>query len=543
MLAGGWPRLRSQLSLSIALGLGCSGGNFIEAPDTSTTSSESGDPCPEGTLGCPCGQASVCGVGLECVDGVCAEPDDDDDETGECTQLGCPCVESEDCDEGLWCFDGSCIVQACGDGSLDPGEICDDSNAIEGDGCDNDCSLTQILELALGGVHSCALIEHGRVRCWGHNGAGQIGYGTTDDVGNDEPPSSAGDLPLPAAIDLEAGAVHTCALFETGDVRCWGFNTSGQLGLGNTATVSAIGDDETLEGLAKVELIAPANEIGVGVLQTCVRVVGQLRCWGGGAYGQLGLAGIANVGDNELPLDVPAVMIGGEPINLAVGGSHGCAILATGALRCWGRNDTGQLGLGNPANVGDNEHPLAVPEVSAISPTAPRGTTIVDIAAGLAHTCMLLSTGEVICWGLGSSGQLGLGSATTWGDGPGEVPASLVSIQLGGPATALAVGYLHNCALLEGGSVRCWGSSESGQLGNGDEEFVGLTDVPADREVVALPRPVVSIAAGGAHTCVVFDDQQVSCWGSNQYGQLGYGHTDGIGDDEPPMVAGFVDLL
>jgi cysteine-rich repeat protein len=521
--------------------LGCNPGNITEAPDTGATSSESSEDCPSGTLGCACAPVAKCEPGLECVDGVCAEPDPG--ETGECSSLGCDCVDDEGCDEELWCFEGGCIADECGDGNLDPGEVCDDANLIEGDGCDNDCTYTRVLELALGGVHTCALIEQGRIRCWGHNGGGQLGYGINDDVGNDETPSSAGDLPLPAAVDIEAGGAHSCAVFENGDVRCWGFNTSGQLGLGNSAMTSAIGDDETLEGLPKIDLIAPANEVGVGVLQTCARVVGQLRCWGAGAYGQLGLAGIANIGDDEVPLAVPAVMLGGEPVRLSIGGSHGCAIMANGTLRCWGRNDTGQLGLGHAANVGDNEHPGAVPEVDVISPMLPSETSIVDIAAGLGHSCALLSSGDVVCWGAGTSGQLGQGSATTWGDNVGEVPSSLRPIQIGGPAVALAVGYVHSCVILEGGSLRCWGSSESGQLGHGDEEFVGLSNLPLDRPVVALPQPVVFVAAGGAHTCVVFEDQQVSCWGSNQYGQLGYGHTDTIGDDEPPMIAGYVKLL
>jgi cysteine-rich repeat protein len=548
VLAGAWPSWGSSLSLVLVLGLGCNGGNIIEAPDTGTTvATESGDVCPSGTLGCPCTLDGGCESGLECMAGVCAEPPAET-ETGECFELGCACVEGEEptCSEGLICFDGSCVVDNCGDGVLDePIEVCDDGNAIAGDGCDTDCSRTQMLALALGGVHGCALIEEGRIRCWGHNGGGQIGYGAvaSGNIGDDELPSSAGDLPLPAAVAVVAGGAHTCAVFENGDARCWGFNTSGQLGLGNSAMVAAIGDDEPLEGLAKVELVAPVNEIGLGVVHTCVRVSGQLRCWGAGAYGDLGLAAVANVGDNELPLDVPAVMFGGEPVALAIGGYHGCAILATGKLRCWGRNDTGQLGLGNGAHVGDNEHPIAVPEVDAISPNLPPDTGIVDITAGLSHTCMLLTTGDVICWGAGNLGQLGQANNQSWGDALAETPANLSPIQLGGPAIAIAAGYLHTCALLDGGAVRCWGSSDSGQLGNGDEEFVGLTNVPVDREPVSLPGPVISIAAGGAHTCVVLEEQQVMCWGSNEYGQLGYGHTDGIGDDELPSVAGFVEVL
>jgi cysteine-rich repeat protein len=532
------PSRRLPSWLLLVLGLGCNT-TIAEAPDTGT-STETGDPCLTGSLGCPCTAGGGCDPGLECTAGVCAEPSS---ETGTCSQLGCDCVDDDGCDDELVCLEGSCTIDTCGDAAVDPAESCDDGNQIDGDGCDNDCSLTQVLELALGGVHTCALIEQGRIRCWGHNGSGQIGYGFIGNIGDDETPSSVGDLPLPAAVDLEAGGAHTCAVFENGDARCWGLNTSGQLGLGNSAMLGAIGDDEPLDGLAKVDLVAPANELGLGVLQTCARVSGMLRCWGGGAYGQLGLAAVANIGDNELPLAVPAVMLGGEPVTLAIGGSHGCAIMATGALRCWGRNDTGQLGLGLAGHVGDNEHPLALPEVDAISLNFPPETSIVDITAGLSHSCMLLSTGDVICWGAGNLGQLGQANGLTWGDVASETPANLSPIQLGGVATAIAAGYLHTCALLEGGVVRCWGSSDSGQLGNGDEEFVGLTDVPVARDPVTLPSPVIGIAGGGAHTCVVFDDQRVTCWGSNQYGQLGYGHADTIGDDELPSVAGFVPLL
>lgn len=549
MLAGASPSCGSRwvLGLVLGVGLGCNGGNITEAPDTGTTvATESGDACMAGTLGCACSPGGVCDPDLACLAGICT-PLPDETETGECVELGCACDDADQdaCADGLVCFDGSCVVDNCGDGVLDLIETCDDGNAIDGDGCDVDCSRTQMLALSLGGVHTCALIEKGRIRCWGHNGGGQIGYGpgVVTNLGDDELPSSAGDLPLPAAVEVQAGGAHTCAVFENGDVRCWGFNTSGQLGLGNSAMITAVGDDEPLEGLAKVELVAPANEVGVGVLQTCARVVGQLRCWGAGVYGQLGLAAVANIGDNELPLDVPAVMLGGEPVVLAIGGYHGCAILATGTLRCWGRNDTGQLGLANNANVGDNEHPITAPEVMAIPASLPPETTIVDIVAGLTHTCMLLSTGDVICWGAGNVGQLGQANNQAWGDGLAETPANLSPIQLGGPALALAAGYLHTCALLDGGAVRCWGSSDNGQLGNGDEEFVGLTNVPSDRVPVSLPGPVVGIGAGGAHTCVVFEDQTIACWGSNEYGQLGYANTEAIGDDELPSVAGFVEVL
>lgn len=546
-----WMTLVASIAsiTSIMVGpFGCNSQQFTEVADTgeSGSGSSSDGGCVIGSLGCECTPGGGCDPELECMAGLCGEPvvsEEEEEETGTCVGLDCPCDDDDECDEGQLCIEGNCELDTCGDGQLDPGEACDDLNGIEGDGCDNDCTLTEIIELSLGGVHSCALIEGGRIRCWGHNGAGQTGYGENQDIGDNELPSMVPDLPLPAAIDIAAGGAHTCAVFENGDVRCWGFNTSGQLGYGDSLGQPAIGDDETLEGLAVVDLIASANEIDAGVLQTCVRVAGQLRCWGAGAYGQLGLIGITNVGDDELPLDVPAVTLGGEPVKLGVDGAHGCAIMASGALRCWGRGDSGQLGYGSTANIGDNEAPADAGSLELIPPDLPVDTTIVDVGVGLAHSCALLSSGEVLCWGASLSGQLGRGSSAAWGNLAGQTPSLLQPIELGGPAVALAVGYQHSCVILEDGAVRCWGDAGSGQLGNGDEEDVGLVNVPADRDPAQLGGPAKQIAAGGAHTCAVLEGEGVICWGTNQFGQLGYGFTHTIGDDELPEVAGLIELF
>ncbi len=537
---------RTPRALAIAAALlACT--PFLEGQGEGGSESESdsgseGPSCEIGSLACSCTAGGGCDPGLECVAGLCSEPLGEG-ETGPCTELGCACEGPGDCDPGLVCAAGVCEPDSCGDGVVDPNETCDDGNGILGDGCDNDCTRTEILDIAAGGVHTCALIEGGRIRCWGHNGAGQIGYGDSEDIGDDEHPASAGDLPLPAATALMAGGGHTCALFEDQNLRCWGFNANGQLGYGNSFTVFALGDDESIEGLAAVELISAVDEVGVGVIQTCVRTAGQLRCWGAGAFGQLGLGSTFNVGDDELPLDLPAVMLGGEPVALGIGGAHGCAILAGGGVRCWGRNDFGQLGLGTNIHVGDDEAPASVPELDVRPPTISPNASVVDVGAGLNHSCALFSTGEVLCWGANEVGQLGQGNNITWGDQPGEVPAALTPIELGGFATALSVGYQHSCALIDGGAVRCWGDAAGGQLGYGDEDPVGLAILPGDRDPVETGANVVRVSAGGAHTCVILEDSGVMCWGSNEYGQLGYGFSESIGDDEIPIIAGTVELL
>ena len=381
------------------------------------------------------------------------------------------------------------------------------------------------------------------MRCWGSNSTGQIGLGEFANLADDEPITTAVDLPLPPVVDIAAGAAHTCAVLDSGDLRCWGFNTSGQLGLGNTAALLSLGDDEAIDTGGPTDLSGTVAQAGLGIVQTCARVAGELRCWGGGTYGQLGLMSLATIGDDEVPLSVDPVMLGAEPLDLAIGGAHGCALVTGGQLRCWGRADSGQLGYANPDNIGDDEHPVSAGIVNVIPADLPPDTEIVDIGAGSEYTCALLSTGQVLCWGSAEFGETGQGNVNNWGDQPGEFPAALTPIELGGVVTQIGVGFQHSCVLLEEGDVRCWGSSSAGQVGYANEESVGDDESPADRGPVQLGAPAIGVWAGGAHSCALLDNHEIICWGSNEFGQLGYGHTIGIGDDEVPEVAGSYSLF
>jgi len=168
---------------------------------------------------------------------------DTDTDTGPCEAVGCPCLAPTDCTEGLACIDELCTEPVCGDGEVHGDEECDDSNAEMSDGCDNDCTYTEILDLSAGGTHTCVLIEGGQVKCWGANTWGQLGLGHTLTIGDDETPSQAQSitLPLPAIQIATALGEHTCALLSDMRVRCWGNNESGALGYGHTLN---IGDDE-----------------------------------------------------------------------------------------------------------------------------------------------------------------------------------------------------------------------------------------------------------------------------------------------------------
>ena len=460
---------------------------------------------------------------------------------GTCAQEGCSCGGPGACDPGLYCFEGSCIVGVCGDATTQGPEDCDDGNAVDGDGCDSDCSFTEVMAIAASRRNSCALIEGGRVRCWGANDVGQLGYGNVQTIGDDESPAAAGDVMLPEfAVELALGDVHGCVRMVDKGLRCWGSAAGGRLGFGNG---NDIGDDETPLATTDVPVGNDVVGLAAGASHNCARFGGgQLRCWGVGLGGRLGYGNLENIGDDELPADAGDVMVGGPVLAQAAGDAHTCAIMVSGAVRCWGTGAGGRLGYGNTSDIGDNESPASAGEVSAVPQGLPPVTPVTALALGSDMSCARFEGGAVSCWGGNGSGQLGRGDSQSIGDD--ELPSVQQPMALPGPALAIAAGRAHVCALLEGGDVLCWGENGSGQLGLGHTQNIGDDELPTAGGFVDLGGPAVAVTAGGDHSCALLGmSNEVLCWGENLDGQLGLGHTETIGDDEVPSDAGPIALF
>jgi alpha-tubulin suppressor-like RCC1 family protein len=395
-------------------------------------------------------------------------------------------------------------------------------------------TFPRMVALSAGGAHTCAKLFNGsHLRCWGAGSDGKLGYGGTRNVGDDMVPSAAGDVPVGGVVtQVSAGSSHTCALLVGGAVRCWGNGANGRLGYGNT---NSIGDNEAPSVAGNVNIGGIAIQIAAGGAHTCALLAnGVVRCWGDGTYGQLGYGNTNTIGDNETPgsLGVDVNLGGITATQIAAGGSHTCALMITGAVRCWGRGASGQLGYGNTNNIGDNETPASAGNVNVGGPVS-------QIAAGDAHTCALLTaTGGVRCWGDGASGRLGYANTNNIGDN--ETPLSAGSVSVGA-ATQVAAGGAHTCAILQNGSVRCWGLGANGQLGYGNVVDIGDNEGPSSVGAVSLLDLTVSqIVAGWRHTCVLTNAGRVQCWGGNLGGQLGYGNSNSIGDTETPALAGTI---
>ena len=357
-------------------------------------------------------------------------------------------------------------------------------------------TFLRALAAGAGVHHTCAVSSHGGVRCWGGNGLGELGDGST--IPSAYPVTVSG---LPDTIDeLSCGGYHACVSAPVEGISCWGSNDRGQLGDGTVADrVSAVG---------VVGISGTATMLSGGGYHTCALVSsGEVECWGGNQYGQLGQGsadGPETCGSSACstaPVGITSIAGAGA---ITCGLHHSCALIPGSGVRCWGRNSYGQLGDGTYT---DSSVPVVAAGISG---------EITSISAGYFHTCAVDSGGGVICWGANAYGQLGDG---TYEDR--QTPVPVTGFASGGIA-AVSAGYRHTCGLTESGGVKCWGDNSSGQLGDGT--YSGSL-VPVD--VSGLLSGVVEVRAGYRHTCAVTSRGEMLCWGRNDEGQLGNGEYAG----------------
>jgi alpha-tubulin suppressor-like RCC1 family protein len=356
-------------------------------------------------------------------------------------------------------------------------------------------------DVAAGRNHTCAVRANGTVSCWGSNSSGQIGLGT---IGGNRPTPFT--IPnLPNAVGVATGEAHTCALLADGTVKCWGLNTTGQLGDGTLLNRPA---PVPVNGVTNAIAIAAGGALGSS--HTCALLAdGTAKCWGANGSGQLGTG---NTIQSSLPITVSGLS---NAVSIAVGETHTCALVAVGVPFCWGFNGSGQLGDGTLSSQN-------LPKLVSLD-------NAVAIAGGNVHTCALRADGSTWCWGGNLLGQLGINSIVS----PQRLPRLVVDSTnaLVNSSVAMAGGFGHSCALTVGGGARCWGDNTAGQLGNG-------TTSPSTTPVVvgsflqgigiSLFRPLggtVAVTTGRRHSCALISSGAVTCWGENIFNQLGNNST------------------
>jgi alpha-tubulin suppressor-like RCC1 family protein len=335
--------------------------------------------------------------------------------------------------------------------------------------------------------HACALLDSGDVKCFGERepGYGGCGYDEAENVGTEMgsiselPPVNLGTKPdgtKRTAVALGGGTIHSCAILDTlpGDLKCWGGNQNGVLGQ----------DDKNQWGKDGVHLMADLQPINLGEGRTAASVCG--------------------------------------------GGAHTCALLDNNKVKCWGDKSMGALGTGNTNHVGSvGKDPFgyastAMADLDYVFLGTDR--TAVSLACGMYHTCVIMDNGKVKCWGYNYDGQLGQDDTTDRGMVAGDMEA-LQPVNLGAGYTAVGIsaGQTHTCAILSTGKLKCWGGNTYGQLGVDDKTKRGNT-----AGSMAALQPVnlgtaLTVQCAAYHTCAILDNLDLKCWGN--VGGLGYKST------------------
>lgn len=399
-------------------------------------------------------------------------------------------------------------------------------------------SVTPYLkDLTVGDAHTCILLAD-KIKCWGRGNYGQLGYGNTNSIIEIPLKIEGISISTTQPLNLGTGSNHSCFNYQptsnTGRIVCWGYNLYGQLG---TMSMDNIGDDEAPLHIG-LDVEPSMNFIALGNNHTCIASnaiqlsdVGKVRCWGRNNYGQLGYANTNDTGTNN-PLSTGFVNINTSQeaiTQIVAGGDHTC-VLMSGKLRCWGKNDFGQLGLGNTNNIGDDELPSSTILINLDG-------YISKIAAGKNHTCAIVNQ-RVYCWGRNDFGQLGLGHTNNIGDTESPMSGGYVSLPGNAQATDVFAGGDTTCVQISSPSrIVCWGRNDYGQLGQGHTNNIGDNELPSSLVPLQIPNTgPLELAIGLDHVCIANRYQQPSlnmkfkCWGRGSDGQLGYGSTSDIFD-------------
>jgi len=387
---------------------------------------------------------------------------------------------------GTDCVDTMTDTRHCGECGNDCGA---DLRCLEG------ACTDVIVAVEAGDQHTCALRATGAALCWGDNRSGELGDGTTTDR---HVPTAVIGVTDAVQIALggysfSASKAFTCVRRRGGAVSCWGNNESGTLGDGTTTARSTPGP---------VAGVTDSIHVTAGWGHACaVRGGGTVHCWGANDWGQLG-----DGTTSTAPVTTPTSVVGlTEATAVSAGNRHTCAIVGSGAIKCWGYGETGALGENRTMNRSSPVNVVGIDDA-------------VQVLAGADSTCALRASGAVECWGSNHWGNLGRSDADTTAiqAQPQAIAAARRDFEL------LTGKFTRTCGLRVTGEVWCWGL-----------ESAATVSLPADHGHFTAP---LDIAAGERFECAVTASGGVACVGANFFGQLGDGTTEPR--DSPVMAVG-----
>jgi hypothetical protein len=393
-------------------------------------------------------------------------------------------------------------TQAGGDGASDGQPIDGASEVGPGDGtvldADSGSDANLPFLLSANGDQACALLPDAAIYCWGGYTPGLLSPDAACGPCFEPVPVDLGDAARP--VQISSGYDHACVALADGTARCWGDNTSGELGVGPVPFKP---------GSLGVVFGAGFSQIVAGLGVTCGRLAdGGVSCWGSNVSGLLG----ANLdGSTNTPLAVSGLS---EVAEVELASELACARLGDGGVVCWGTGTTN----GFECDAGAICSPSPVP----ISLGNAGDAAAARLAVGTAHACALMTDTSVRCWGFNGEGQLGDGTDTN------RVTAVLfgfmgTSIPLTG-VVDVGCGSNTTCVVFEDGGLACAGDlSALGLLTSAGAELI--PNVPGTDGSVPMP-PVESAALNATNSgtmCFALTAGGPDCIGQTVHGELGRG--------------------
>ncbi len=394
----------------------------------------------------------------------------------------------------------------------DGGGASDGASAFDASaaGCGTACAL------ALGEGSTCAL-RNGTVSCWGQNFLGELGNGTQQSPGTPSAVLAAASTPVTGVQGITAGFRSSCAFFAGGAVSCWGAGAPIERP-SNTAVPFAT-PESFLQG---------ANAVSIADYHSCWQTGATVSCTTFGTT-EINAFGDLDAGDDATVTAVLPAAPDAAPgpfAQLGASLSATCVLDGAGNVYCLGGNDSNQSdpAEGSPSGTLTAFNHVAIP-----------GSTPVQEIGVLDEAACARSLGHVFCWGTGyQSARGGLP------DG-GSATMNEIVYADGSPVTdavRLATGEYHTCALLSTSQIACWGFNGSHQLGRG-EPVTGQGVDSTVAQVVPLAdggpfAGITDVASGGNHSCALTSDGTLWCWGSNDYGESA--PTDSTARSSPTAV-------
>lgn len=359
----------------------------------------------------------------------------------------------------------------------------------------------KVITIDPGSSHICAIVESGKLFCWGNNSSGQLGNGTTSDSLS---PVEVTELPGEVK-SVSAGAIHTCAITIDGKLYCWGDNEQG-----------ALGNSSYIDSYVPVKISVfstGVRDVIASTQRTCaIGDAGGLKCWGDNSYGSIG---DGSTSSRSAPVDVMGLSSG---VVLYTNVSLvSCALVSGGVVKCWGSDPWYDNIALKEGVVRTSSTPLSVSGLTS---------GVAQLSTGYKYSCALMTTGSVKCWGNGSLGN-GEGGAS-------YIPVAVEGLT-GGVKTIFSGGRTvgnNTCAVMDSGNVMCWGY-----------EFYSDPLIQVKFNLTAVDAPIFgsnasSLSTGADHACFVTISGELKCLGSNYYGQLGVDPQEMDSSYEPVAVQG-----